>query len=184
MTGDEKKRAAAEAAMEYVGDDMVVGVGTGSTVNHFIECLAGAKHRIEGAVASSSATAERLRGHGIPVLDLNQVDEVPVYIDGADEATRHLQLIKGGGGALTREKMNLELLRIWQEARKTILFVTHVFGLTASIQATYATQISGWSERHYAAWEQDLWTAIDYSYRLAGMFAIAFALWWFTWQES
>ena len=65
-----------------------------------------------------------------------------------------------------------------------ILFVTHVFGLTASIQATYATQISGWSERHYAAWEQDLWTAIDYSYRLAGMFAIAFALWWFTWQES
>lgn len=105
MTGDEKKRAAAEAAMQYVGDDMVVGVGTGSTVNHFIECLAGAKHRIEGAVASSNATAERLRGHGIPVLDLNQVDEVPVYIDGADEATRHLQLIKGGGGALTREKI-------------------------------------------------------------------------------
>ena len=105
MNSDDKKRAAARAAMEYIEDDMVVGVGTGSTVNHFIDFLAGMKNRIEGAVASSRASAERLQQHGIRILDLNEVDEVPVYVDGADEATRHLQLIKGGGGALTREKI-------------------------------------------------------------------------------
>jgi len=91
--------------MQYVEDDMVVGVGTGSTVNFFIELLAGIKHRIEGAIASSSTTERLLRERHIPVLNLNSVDEVPVYVDGADEATRHLQLIKGGGGALTREKI-------------------------------------------------------------------------------
>ena len=84
---------------------MLVGVGTGSTVNCFIDELAQIKHRIDGAVASSVATETRLRQHHIPTLDLNGVSELSVYIDGADEATRHLQLIKGGGGALTREKI-------------------------------------------------------------------------------
>lgn len=105
MTADEKKRAAARAAMAYVEDDMIVGVGTGSTVNYFIDFLAEIKHRLNGAVSSSNASEERLRKHGIPVVDLNSVDELPVYVDGADEATRHLHLIKGGGGALTREKI-------------------------------------------------------------------------------
>ena len=105
MSQDEKKRRAAEAAMSWVEDDMVVGVGTGSTVNFFIDLLAGVKHRLDGAVASSAATEQRLRGHGIPVVALNSVHELALYVDGADEATRHLKLIKGGGGALTREKI-------------------------------------------------------------------------------
>ncbi|MDZ7734875.1 MAG: ribose-5-phosphate isomerase RpiA [Gammaproteobacteria bacterium] len=105
MSKEQQKRAAAEAALEYVEEDAVVGVGTGSTVNHFIEALAGIRHLIDGAVASSEATEARLRQHNIPVVELNSVDEVPVYIDGADEATSHRQLTKGGGGALTREKI-------------------------------------------------------------------------------
>ena len=106
MTGqDDKKRAAAEAALAYVMDDDIVGVGTGSTANYFIDALASRKARINGAVASSAATAARLRGHGIPVFDLNGVGDLPIYVDGADEATRHRHLIKGGGGALTREKI-------------------------------------------------------------------------------
>ena len=105
MNQDEMKKAVAEAALQYVENGMVVGVGTGSTTNMFIDALAGIKHRIEGTVASSVASAERLKGHGIAVYDLNAVDEVSVYIDGADESNRHLQLIKGGGGALTREKI-------------------------------------------------------------------------------
>lgn len=105
MTQDEQKQAVAKAAMEYIRDDMIVGVGTGSTVNCFIAELAAMKHRIEGAVASSEATEKRLKEQRIPVFDLNSVDELPVYVDGADESTRHLQLIKGGGGALTREKI-------------------------------------------------------------------------------
>ena len=96
---------AAAAAMEYVKDDMIVGVGTGSTVNFFIDLLAGMKNRIQATVSSSQASAERLKQHGIPVTDLNSAGQVAVYIDGADEATRHLQLIKGGGAALTREKI-------------------------------------------------------------------------------
>lgn len=102
---DDMKKAAAEAALEYVEDDMIVGVGTGSTANHFIDLLAAMKNRIEGAVASSEASAQRLQGHGIQVLDLNSTGTLPLYVDGADEATEHLHLIKGGGGALTREKI-------------------------------------------------------------------------------
>lgn len=102
---DDKKRAAAEAALAYVMDDDIVGVGTGSTANYFIDALASRKARISGAVASSEASAARLRGHGIPVLELNAVSDIPVYVDGADEANRHRHLIKGGGGALTREKI-------------------------------------------------------------------------------
>lgn len=105
MNQDEKKRAVAKAAMEYIKDDMIVGVGTGSTVNFFIDELAAFRGRIEGAVSSSVASEQKLRGHHIPVLDLNSVDELAIYVDGADEATRNLHLIKGGGGALTREKV-------------------------------------------------------------------------------
>lgn len=99
------KQAAVAAALAHVPLDTVVGVGTGSTVNFFIAELGRIKHRLEGAVASSEATAQRLKALGIPVLDLNSVDELPVYVDGADEITRHLAMIKGGGGALTREKI-------------------------------------------------------------------------------
>lgn len=105
MSTEARKKRAAQAALEYVEVDDVVGVGTGSTANYFIDALAGIKHKIEGSVASSETTAERLKSHGIPVLELNHVGELPLYVDGADEATRHLHLIKGGGGALTREKI-------------------------------------------------------------------------------
>jgi len=105
MTSDEKKRKVAKAALEYVVEDTIIGVGTGSTANYFIDALATIKHKIEGTVASSDATAERMKSHGIPVLELNSVNEISVYIDGADESNKHLHLIKGGGGALTREKI-------------------------------------------------------------------------------
>ena len=105
MTQDELKQAAARAAIAHVPPGCVVGVGTGSTANHFIDELAKIKGRIDGAVASSEASAQRLQKAGIRVLDLNSVDELPVYVDGADEITRHLHMIKGGGGALTREKI-------------------------------------------------------------------------------
>ena len=105
MTQDEKKRRAVEAAIEHIEVGAVIGVGSGTTVNLLIEILAGAKHRIEGAVASSQATEARLKEHRIPVIDLNHTGGLALYIDGADEATQHLQLIKGGGGALTREKI-------------------------------------------------------------------------------
>ncbi|MGH8751437.1 MAG: ribose-5-phosphate isomerase RpiA [Burkholderiales bacterium] len=105
MTQDELKQAVARAALKHVPDGCVVGVGTGSTVNFFIAELGKIKHRLEGAVASSEATAQRLKNLGIPVLDLNSVNELPVYVDGADEITEHLHMIKGGGGALTREKI-------------------------------------------------------------------------------
>ena len=105
MTQDEMKKMVAEAALEYVEAGTIIGIGTGSTANHFIDFLAGIKGKIDGTVASSRASAERLAAHGIPVLDLNSVSELSVYVDGADEANRHLHLIKGGGGALTREKI-------------------------------------------------------------------------------
>jgi ribose 5-phosphate isomerase A len=105
MTQDELKRSVGREAIKYVVEDAVVGVGTGSTANFFIDELAKIKNRISGAVASSDRSAERLKGHGIRLFDLNSVDELPVYIDGADEITEHLAMIKGGGGALTREKI-------------------------------------------------------------------------------
>ncbi|HTT07524.1 MAG TPA: ribose-5-phosphate isomerase RpiA [Gammaproteobacteria bacterium] len=105
MTQDEKKQKVAEAALAYIEDDAVIGVGTGSTANYFIAQLARIKHRINGAVASSSATAALLKKNNIPVVDLTAQFDLSVYVDGADEATRHRQLIKGGGGALTREKI-------------------------------------------------------------------------------
>lgn len=105
MNADELKKQAAWAALEYVKTTGVVGVGTGSTVNHFIDALATIKGQIEGAVSSSNASTQRLKDHGIHVFDLNEVSEVAIYIDGADESNHQLQLIKGGGGALTREKI-------------------------------------------------------------------------------
>ena len=105
MTQDELKRQVAEAALKYVVEDAIVGVGSGSTVFMFIEFLSKIKNKIEGAVAASEASVERLKKHGIRVVDLNSVSELPVYVDGADEITEHLHMIKGGGGALTREKI-------------------------------------------------------------------------------
>lgn len=113
------KRDAAKAALEYIEDDMIVGVGTGSTVNLFIKELAAIKHRIDACVSSSKATEALLRAEGIPVVDLNFVYDLPIYIDGADEVTEHGVMIKGGGGAHTREKI------VAQVAQKFICIADH-----------------------------------------------------------
>ncbi|MCW8833471.1 MAG: ribose-5-phosphate isomerase RpiA [Colwellia sp.] len=105
MTQDEMKKAAAIKALEFIENDTIVGVGTGSTVNHFIDALATIKDKITGAVSSSEESSKRLIAHGIEVFDLNNVDVLDVYIDGADEITKHMSMIKGGGAALTREKI-------------------------------------------------------------------------------
>jgi ribose 5-phosphate isomerase A len=105
MDASAQKKAAAEAALQYVAEDAMVGVGTGSTVNFFIDALASRRARIKGAVASSEASAKRLRDARIPVVELNDTDGCEVYVDGADEVTEHLAMVKGGGGALTREKI-------------------------------------------------------------------------------
>jgi ribose 5-phosphate isomerase A len=105
MTQDDKKKAAAHAALKYVEDDAIIGVGTGSTVNYFIDALAEVKHKIQGAVSSSEVSTERLKAMGIEVFDLNSVDTFDIYVDGADEITEHKHMIKGGGAALTREKI-------------------------------------------------------------------------------
>lgn len=109
MTQDELKQAVAQAAADYVAQNApagaIIGVGTGSTANFFIDALAALKDRIGGTVASSEATRKRLEGHGMPVFDLNEVIEMPIYVDGADEIDGGLNMIKGGGGALTREKI-------------------------------------------------------------------------------
>jgi ribose 5-phosphate isomerase A len=105
MTQDELKQAVARAAIDYVVDGEIIGVGTGSTANYFIDELGSIKDRIKGAVASSEATAARLRSHGIDVVDLNEVDSIAVYVDGADEIDASGAMIKGGGAALTREKI-------------------------------------------------------------------------------
>ena len=105
MTQDEMKRAAAAAALEYVEDHSIVGIGTGSTANHFIDLLAESRIPLKGTVASSIKSADRLQSHGIKVLELNQTGPLDLYVDGADESDAKLNLIKGGGGALTREKI-------------------------------------------------------------------------------
>lgn len=106
---NEQKQKAAEAALDYVKANLpqqaVIGVGTGSTVNFFIDALASIKHDIEAAVSSSEASTERLKQHGIRVVDLNSVSELPIYVDGADEIDEHMRMVKGGGAALTREKI-------------------------------------------------------------------------------
>ncbi len=113
MDQDRLKKLSAEAALAFVEDDMMVGVGTGSTVNHFIAALAARKSRIAGTVSSSEASARRLREAGIPVVDLNATDGCDLYVDGADEVTEHLAMIKGGGGALTREKIVAQASRLF-----------------------------------------------------------------------
>ena len=105
MNQDELKKAAALAALDYIVEGRIVGVGTGSTVNHFIDGLAGMRERIRGAVSSSEASSKRLAAHGIEVFDLNGIEHLPVYVDGADEIDGGFAMIKGGGGALTREKI-------------------------------------------------------------------------------
>ena len=116
-TQDEMKQAVAQAALKFVEDNCQIGVGTGSTANYFIDALADYRARIDAAVASSEATAERLRQHGIPVIELNAASDLTVYIDGADEATSHKHLVKGGGGALTREKI------VAQASRKFVCII-------------------------------------------------------------
>lgn len=105
MTQDELKKAVGFKAIEFVPQDSIVGVGTGSTVNHFIDALATIKHNIKGAVSSSEQSTEKLKAYGIEVFSLNDVDSLDVYIDGADEINEHMHMIKGGGAALTREKI-------------------------------------------------------------------------------
>jgi len=105
MTQDEMKKAAAIKALEFIENDSIVGVGTGSTVNYFIDALATIKNKIQGAVSSSEESSKRLKAHGIEVFDLNDVDVLDVYVDGADEITKYMSMIKGGGAALTREKI-------------------------------------------------------------------------------
>jgi len=105
MTQDEMKKSAALKALEFIEKNTIVGVGTGSTVNYFIDALATIKNNIEGAVSSSEGSSKRLKAHGIEVFDLNSVDVLDVYVDGADEITKHMSMIKGGGAALTREKI-------------------------------------------------------------------------------
>ena len=105
MTADELKKQAAYAALDHITTGGIIGVGTGSTVNHFIDALATIKGRIDGAVSSSIISTKRLEANGIEVFELNAVGTIQSYVDGADEANQHLQLIKGGGGALTREKI-------------------------------------------------------------------------------
>jgi ribose 5-phosphate isomerase A len=105
MNQDAMKKAAALKALEFIQNDTIVGVGTGSTVNHFIDALASIKNRITGAVSSSEQSTQRLKAHGIEVFDLNSIDCLDVYVDGADEITEHMAMIKGGGAALTREKI-------------------------------------------------------------------------------
>jgi len=117
MNQDALKRKVAEAAAEFIKEGMVVGVGTGSTVNHFIEVMATLKHHIEACVSSSEASTARLKAHGFEVRDLNSSGSLELYVDGADETNHHLQLIKGGGGALTREKI------IAQASRKFVCIV-------------------------------------------------------------
>ena len=150
MDVDAKKRRAAKSALEHVEIGSVVGVGTGSTANHFIDALARVRHRIDGAVASSRATAERLRGRGLRVADLNAVDEVSVYVDGADECTRHRQLVKGAGGALTREKI------IAAAARKFVCIVddsklVDVLGAGAPVPVEVIPMARGYAARRLAA---------------------------------
>ncbi|MHC8598959.1 ribose-5-phosphate isomerase RpiA [Arenicellales bacterium IMCC55707] len=105
MNQNDQKQAAAQAALDFIETGEILGVGTGSTTNFFIDALAKVKGKIDGVVSSSEASSERLRAIGLPVLDLNRTGDLSLYVDGADEATKHLHLIKGGGGALTREKI-------------------------------------------------------------------------------
>jgi ribose 5-phosphate isomerase A len=144
MTQDELKALVGRAALEYVEDGSVVGVGTGSTVNHFIDALAARRERIAGAVSSSMKSSERLLSHGIRVIDCNDVESLPVYIDGADEIDRRGHMIKGGGGALTREKIVADLARrfvcIADESK--LVDTLGAFGLPVEVIPMAAAQVA------------------------------------------
>jgi ribose 5-phosphate isomerase A len=144
MTQDELKALVGQAALEHVPDGAIVGVGTGSTVNHFIDALATRKHRIRGAVSSSDRSTERLRGHGITVFDAETVDRLPVYIDGADEIDPRGHMIKGGGAALTREKIVADLAErficIADESKRVPVLGT--FPLPVEVIAMAAAQVT------------------------------------------
>ena len=149
MTQDELKALVGRAALDCVVDGSIVGVGTGSTVNCFIDALAGIKHRIAGAVSSSVASTARLQAHGITVLDANQVQRIPVYVDGADEIDHHGFMIKGGGAALTREKIVADLAERFvciADASKLVA-VLGAFGLPVEVIPMAAAQVA----RHFAA---------------------------------
>ena len=149
MTQDELKALVGRAALDCVVDGSIVGVGTGSTVNCFIDALAGIKHRIAGAVSSSVKSTERLQAHGITVLDANQVQRIPVYVDGADEIDHHGFMIKGGGAALTREKIVADLAERFvciADASKLVA-VLGAFGLPVEVIPMAAAQVA----RHFAA---------------------------------
>ena len=150
MDAETKKRQAAEGALAYIETGSVVGIGTGSTTNHFIDALARIRFRIDGTVASSEATAARLRERGLHVADLNAVDEVAVYVDGADECTRHRHLVKGAGGALTREKI------IAAAARQFVCIVddsklVEVLGTTAPVPVEVIPMARGYAARQIVA---------------------------------
>ena len=150
VDADTKKRQAAESALDLVETGSVVGVGTGSTTNHFIDALARIRFRVDGTVASSEATAARLRERGLRVADLNAVDEVAVYVDGADECTRHRQLVKGAGGALTREKI------IAAAARQFVCIVddsklVDVLGTEAPVPVEVIPMARGYAARQIVA---------------------------------
>jgi ribose 5-phosphate isomerase A len=149
MTQDELKALVGQAALEFVPDGAVVGVGTGSTVNHFIDALAARKDRIKGAVSSSEQSSARLRGHGITVFDADAVERLPVYIDGADEIDTHGHMIKGGGAALTREKIVADLAERFiciADQSKQVTVLGH-FPLPVEVIAMAAAQIT----RRFAA---------------------------------
>jgi ribose 5-phosphate isomerase A len=144
MTQDELKALVGQAALEFVPDGAVVGVGTGSTVNHFIDALAARKDRIKGAVSSSEQSSARLRGHGITVFDADAVERLPVYIDGADEIDTHGHMIKGGGAALTREKIVADLAERFiciADQSKQVTVLGH-FPLPVEVIAMAAAQIT------------------------------------------
>ena len=155
MNTDHLKKMTAEAALDHVEPGDVVGVGTGSTTDFFIEGLARVKSRIDGAVASSESSATKLKRHGIPVFDLNQVGPLPLYVDGADETTRHLHLIKGGGGALTREKIVAQACEkfvcIADQSKLvdrlgTFPLPIEVIPMARSMVARTLVQLGGWPE--------------------------------------
>ena len=123
MTQDDKKKAAAYAALKYVEEGAIVGVGTGSTVNYFIDALADIKHNIQGAVSSSEASTERLKAMGIEVFDLNSVDKFDIYVDGADEITQHKHMIKGGGPPSPEKK----LLLLWLISLFVLLMIQNKY---------------------------------------------------------
>ena len=143
MTQDELKLAVAQAAMAYIPANCIVGVGTGSTANFFIDELGKIKQKLVGAVASSEASAQRLRGHGIEVISLNDAGSLPVYVDGADEITQHLHMIKGGGGALTREK-------IVAAASKKFICVPFIHEVGCTIAAEYFNETSIGANKAFA----------------------------------